>query len=149
MKPRYLTSKTINILIVDDNSFFRNIIKKRLNNETRCNIIGEYSNDESCLYKNFIEHADIIFLDLQMPKMTGVLSALQMLNFFPKAKIIAVSMLKYNDYNGLLKEFGFKGCINKQNFLEEILPAIETVHSGGCYFKENFQLHFNNTIIYN
>ena len=149
MGTRYLSSNTINVIIVDDNSLFRDVVKRHLYNVLQCNIIGEYSNSETGLLKKFFPQADVIFMDLQMPQMTGIISALKILNERPKAKIIGVTSYKYDGYSHLLREIGIKACVHKHNFLDEIVPALECVHSGGLYFKDCYNINFNNSILYN
>ena len=149
MSNRFLYSKTINIVIVDDNSLFRNVVSKLLSTELQYNVIGDYSNDEIIKHKKFIQYADIILMDLQMPKMNGIFSASRWIEECPKAKIIAVSISTYYIYNRLLQEIGLKGCIFKDNFIDEIVPAIESVHSGGTYFNETLHASYINKLYYN
>jgi len=149
MRTTFTYSKTINIIIVDDNSLFRNVIKRILEKELSCNIIGEFSNDETLTCQKYFPQADVILMDLQMPKMTGILTASRWLEVHPKAKIIALTLSNYNNYNGLLKEIGFKGCICKNNFLDNIIPAIDCVHTGGNYFIDHFHISHINQLFYN
>ena len=149
MGTRFLSSKTINIIIVDDNSFFRDVVKRHLHNVLQCNIIGEYSNSETIMLKKLSPQADVIFMDLQMPQLTGIILALRLLNERPTAKIIGITSYKYDGYSHLLREIGIKACVHKYNFLDEIIPALESVHSGGIYFKDCYHINFNNSILYN
>jgi len=149
MNSKFIYSKTINVLIVDDNLLFRKIITDVLSKELRCNIIGDFSNDETIKQKMLFPQADVILMDLQMPKMTGIHTASAWLEECPKAKIIALTIPTYYLYNRLLQEIGFKGCVYKNNFLDEIVMAVENVHNGGVYFNEILHANYISKLYYN
>ncbi len=60
------------ILIVDDEPPARNKIRRILENETDVEIVGEAADGFEALSKIEKHNPDIIFLDIQMPQMTGL-----------------------------------------------------------------------------
>ena len=62
----------LNCIVVDDDVLSRNVIAHFIQKTNFLNVTGEF--DNAIKASNFIrdEHVDIIFLDVQMPEMTGM-----------------------------------------------------------------------------
>lgn len=80
------------ILIVDDSSIIRKIIKKSISPEN-FEIVGEASNGKMALeiHKEFLP--DIVTLDITMPEMDGLTVLDMMLEHKPDTKVIIISAL--------------------------------------------------------
>jgi len=63
--------KEINALIVDDEHLAREIVKKYLEKYQNINIIGECSNGFDAVKEITEKKPDLVFLDIQMPKLNG------------------------------------------------------------------------------
>lgn len=113
----------IKALIIDDENLAREIIKKYLEDREEIQIVGECSNGfEGIKIINDV-NPDIVFLDIQMPKITGF----EMLELIDKPPIIifttaydqfALKAFEVNAADYLLKPF------SKQRFDESIGKAI-------------------------
>lgn len=118
----------IKVLIIDDENLAREIIKKYLADNDRILIIGECSNGFDGIKKINEEKPDIIFLDVQMPKINGF----EMLELIDEPPIIifttafdqyALKAFEVNAADYLLKPFSKdrfddsleKALINVQN----------------------------------
>lgn len=64
-------SKQFKILIVDDESLARDSIRILLESRSECVIVGEADNGKDALSKIKAHQPDIVFLDIQMPKLQG------------------------------------------------------------------------------
>lgn len=85
------------------------------------------------------QNFDLVFIDLNMPEMSGVELILRMKNEGINSKIIVVSMV--NDPMVILKSLdaGANGYIPKNTTLEELKSAIETVQNNGLFVPNNIQ----------
>ena len=70
-------------LIIDDEKLARDIIKKYLEGNSRIEIAGECSNGFEGVKKIEDVKPDIIFLDIQMPKISGF-EMLELLDVHPE-----------------------------------------------------------------
>src|SRR5262245_57412995 len=61
----------IRTLIVDDEPLAREGIRMRLTRESDIEVIGECSNGRAAVSAILRDHPDLVFLDVQMPKLDG------------------------------------------------------------------------------
>lgn len=102
------------ILVVDDSSIMRKMIKQTLEAESH-QIVGEAKNGKDAvkLYKQL--KPDIVTMDITMRDMDGFAAAKQILSFDPKARIIFLSNLDEDKYSEDAKSIGAMGYVNKHN----------------------------------
>ena len=132
-----MDTEKIKLIVVDDNKTFRDAVKLFLTNEYNVNIIGEASNGIEFLNLMEIIQSDIVLMDIEMPDLNGIAATKKWCLRNPYTKVIAVTMYSDQAYLLSLIEAGFKGCVFKNSFFNEIGKAIDTVHSGGLYFNNN------------
>lgn len=65
---------TINVLIVDDSSFFRHQIKSIIDAHPQLKVVGEASNGKEAVDKTTRLRPDVITMDYEMPLMDGITS---------------------------------------------------------------------------
>ena len=76
---------------------------------------------------------DFIFLDISMPKRSGLDVAKNMIRQYPELKIIFLTMHKSEEILAEAFESGAKGYVLKENAFEELIKAIHTVKDGKVY----------------
>lgn len=136
--------QTIRILIIDDEEPARNLIKKYLDGHKNIDILGE-SRDGFEGFKMIQEHKpDLIFLDVQMPKLNGfelleILESPPAVIFTTAFDEFAIKAFEMNAIDYLLKPFSqerFDTALNKayQKILtgsdrenKEYEPLVKTV----------------------
>lgn len=111
------------ILIVDDSSIMRNMIKKILEAGGHT-IAGEAKNGKEGvdLYKSL--QPDMVTMDVTMREMDGFASAREILKYDDDAQIIFLSNLDKEKYGEDAKLIGAKGYVGKRES-REILTLIE------------------------
>jgi len=111
------------ILIVDDSSIMRNMIRKMLEAGGHT-IAGEAKNGKEAvaLYKDL--KPDLVTMDITMREMDGFASAKEILNYDSDAQIIFLSNLDEEKYGEDAKLLGAKGYVGKRE-LREILTFLE------------------------
>jgi len=132
--------KRLKIFLVDDNETFREAIKQYLEIELNCEIVGEAENGKQFLETYEMLLADIVLMDIQMPEIDGISATKQWCILNPHTKVIAVTLFTEKAYLLPLIEAGFKGCVFKSDFFNEILKAIEAVRHGKLFFSANMQI---------
>ncbi len=119
----------IRIVIIDDESPGRELIKHYLNEVDGVEIIGECSDGFEGLKTISSLKPDLVFLDIQMPRLTGI-ELVEVLTEKPEIIFItaydqfALRAFELNAVDYLLKPF------EKRRFLEAVNKAIEKITSG-------------------
>jgi two-component system, chemotaxis family, chemotaxis protein CheY len=112
------------VLIVDDLSFIKIVIRDILE-KTGFEVIGEASNGYEAidLYKKL--KPDVVLMDITMPKMDGIQSLKEIMNYDKNAKVIMCSALGQQRLIIQAIQFGAKDFIVKPFKQERIVGAIK------------------------
>lgn len=129
-------TKKYKIALVDDHTLFRNGLKGLLNSHADCTVTGEASDGEEFLAMLPGLEADVVFLDVDMPRMNGIEAAREALRLRPDLNIITLSMHGDEEYYFAMVSAGVKGFMLKSSEFDEVLTAITTVAGGGSYFSQ-------------
>ncbi len=129
-------NKRLKIIIVDDNTRFREGLRFFIENHTNWIIIQEEASGMDFLQRDFSQLPDIIFIDLNMPIINGVDTIYK---FFSKhaslpIKVIATTMYRDEFQLQKLIEVGFSGFVLKKDIYNNLTEAVEKVMQGGVYF---------------
>ncbi len=124
------------IIIVDDSKDYREGLRFYLNKLGGYEIIAEFTDGEDLLNYTEIYSADLVLMDMIMPKVDGFNTSKQLIQRYPKIKILAITMFNEETYLFDLIEFGLKGCVFKFNIFNELQKAIETVMQDKLYFPD-------------
>ncbi len=125
------------VLVVDDSSFMRKRIIGELT-QRGYQIVGEArdGNEAIELYDNL--KPDLVTMDITMRGKDGLSASKEILQKYPEAKIVVLTMLKENDYQTLAKNLGVKGFLLKDQLhkLGELLDeSIGSYNSLLIHFK--------------
>ncbi len=125
--------KKIRIIIADDHPVFRSGLMKTIEADKEIEIIGEADNGEKALNKILELNPDIVLLDIDMPKMTGI----QLLKELKKRKINikTIFLTVYSD-ESIFDEamnLGINGYVLKDSAISDIIDCIKTVSDGKYY----------------
>ena len=132
-----MMQKRLKVFLVDDNGTFRDAVKQFLEIELNCEIVGEAENGKQFLETFSRLPADIVLMDIQMPEIDGIAATKKWCMYNPQTKVIAVTMFTEKVYLLPLIEAGFKGCVFKSEFFNEIIKAIDTVMQNKMFFSNN------------
>ncbi|MFK4326677.1 NarL family two-component system response regulator YdfI [Bacillus sp. RC55] len=126
-----------NVLIVDDHFVVREGLKLIIETSDSFQIIGEAANGEEAL--SFIEKKkpDVILMDLNMPKMSG-LETIEALNEKQNHTPIII-LTTYNEDELMLKgiELGAKGYLLKDTDRENLFRTLEAAIRGEILLQPN------------
>jgi DNA-binding NarL/FixJ family response regulator len=118
------------ILIADDHSLVRKVLKTTLENHSDWQVCGQATNGLEAVQKAAELHPDLIILDFAMPVMDGLGAARRILSASPSVPILIFTNYYFPS---LLVEAGSAGVrqvIDKGLAGNELLFAVETVLNG-------------------
>lgn len=121
----------VKVLLVDDESLIRNILKDYLSSDESLEVVGEASNGKLAISQARALQPDVILMDMQMPLMDGVEATQYIHHSFPNIRILGLSTFATDRYVVELLRAGASGYLVKDSRPEEITSAIHTVHDGG------------------
>jgi len=123
----------ITVLIADDHDIIREGIKSILSARPEYKVCAEAANGEEALEYVGNFKPDILLVDISMPKISGLDVIERIKRVSPKTKVIVITVHKMGAYVLKALRKGVSGYINKENVVEELLPALSRVVSGKTY----------------
>jgi len=129
--------RKIKVHIADDHQLLIDGIEAVLSSEENIEIVGSSLNGEHVLNWFASNEADILILDINMPKVDGIAVLQSFLKNNFQQKVIVLS--SYDDTK-LIKEvlkIGASGFLAKKCAGKNIVEAINQVYSGKHYFSES------------
>ncbi|MGO2508499.1 transcriptional regulator UhpA [Vibrio hibernica] len=120
----------INVALVDDHIIVRSGFSQLLSLESDIQIVGEFASVAEARKGLSNSQADVCIIDISMPDESG----LCLLEDIPAG--IACIMLSVHDSVAIVEkslESGARGYLTKRCSPDELVQAVRTVNSGGCY----------------
>jgi DNA-binding NarL/FixJ family response regulator len=130
-----MTSKRINIALVDDHILIRNALATLINSFDDCHVLHE-SGDGTELVDRLKggSKPDIILLDLNMPQMDGYDTAFFLREKYPDIKVMMLTMYDSELILIRLLQAGVKGFLKKDIHPQELKFALQSVMDAGYYY---------------
>lgn len=90
-----MTAKKIRVLVVDDSSFMRELIKKGLEEDNMIEVVGLASNAYEARDKIIELRPDVMTLDVEMPKLNGIEFLKKLIPQYPMPVVVVSSANEY------------------------------------------------------
>ncbi|MBM4760880.1 response regulator [Bacillus sp. B15-48] len=121
------------IVIIDDHQLFREGVKRILDFEQSFEVVaeGDDGNEALNLYEQY--QPDVVIMDINMPDMNGVDATRQLIEKYPEAKVIILSIHDDENYVTHALKTGATGYLLKEMDAEELIHAVKIVADGGSY----------------
>lgn len=119
--------KEIKIALVDDHALFRNGLRGLIDGNHSCRVVAEASDGSDFLESETAMTADVVFMDIAMPTLSGDKATALALERNPNLKIICLSMFGEEKYYLSMMEAGAKGFLLKDSSIDEVFAAIKAV----------------------
>lgn len=123
-------TKTIKILIVDDQKSVRTRLEYLLSSVSDFKIIGIAEDGLEAISYTQNLHPDIIIMDMEMPQIDGLVTTKIISETFPNIKILVLSSHDQQEYVTKSISAGATGYLLKSTSDEEIEQAIRFIHKG-------------------
>jgi DNA-binding NarL/FixJ family response regulator len=120
----------IRILIVDDQSLFREGLRTLLNVQDNFEVVGEASNGEEALRKAVLLNPSVILMDLRMPVLDGVRATERLKSLAPDSKVIVLTTFDDDEYVFEGLRAGATGYLLKDVSSEKLFEAIRAAAKG-------------------
>ncbi len=120
----------IRVLIVDDHALFRRGLEMVLAEEADIELVGEASDGAEAVEKADEALADVVLMDIRMPRRSGIEACRAMKEIAPSTKIV---MLTISDEEEDLFEAiraGASGYLLKDIPYDEVADVVRAVHGG-------------------
>jgi DNA-binding NarL/FixJ family response regulator len=124
----------INLIIADDHPIFIDGVKTALSGVTDIRITGE-ATDGGQLLKLLDENkADVVLLDINMPRMDGLQAAAEIKKRHPGIKIIMLTQYDEKRFMNTCRDIGVEGYLLKDTGRDDLVQAIRNVKKGGIQY---------------
>lgn len=124
----------IKVLLVDDHELFRDGVEMLLSLEDHIRLAASLPNGRLLLeYLKTHEMPDVFILDINLPGVSGIELARQLISQYGKLNIIFLTSNKAKSFMDAALRVGGRGFITKECTKEELVDALETVNSGQLY----------------
>ena len=137
----------IKVAIADDHAMFVDGIDSILKDESNISVVGKCFDGASVLDFVKSQPVDILLLDINLPDINGIEVCKQLSQSNGDLKIIAISMFNEESVVTEMLNNGAKGYILKNTGRDELIKAIETVHSGQTYFSKDVTQTIMNSLL--
>lgn len=127
---------SVRILVVDDFDPWRHFVSTVLGGKAELQVVGEASDGLVAVQKAVELKADLILLDLHLPKLSGLEAARQIHKLIPESKIIFLSQESSADVVQEALGSGARGYVLKARAASELLAAVEAVLSGKSFVSD-------------
>lgn len=120
----------IKVLVADDQELIRQSLQIVLESKENIQVTGAAADGQEVIQCIRKEKPDVVLMDIRMPKMDGVQCTKIIKENYPQIKIIILTTFDDDEfvYNAL--KYGASGYLLKGISMDELVKAIEVVHSG-------------------
>ncbi|MBP8997087.1 MAG: response regulator transcription factor [Anaerolineaceae bacterium] len=125
-----MKTQTLRILLVDDHPLFRKGVRSLIETHAEFQVIGEAGNGCDAIEMTKLTRPDVIFMDIDMPKVNGLEATRLIKKEFPQTSII---MLTVSDYDSALFEAiksGASGYLLKNLEPADLFSTLEKIQQG-------------------
>lgn len=123
--------KKIKIMIVEDQTLFREGLKDVLSGEKWIDVVGEAANGEEAVAMSKKLKPDIILMDIKLPKMSGVAATKLIREAQPDVNVLILSSFEDEAHVMEAIQAGANGYLSKMLPAHELLASIKTFTSEG------------------
>ena len=118
------------MLLADDHALFRQGLKSLLEAEGDFRVVGEAKDGWEALRHALEVRPDVILMDIQMPGLDGVQATQAILEEWPQARVIILTMYRQDAYVFEAVKAGARGYLLKDADAKALIEAIRRVHAG-------------------
>jgi DNA-binding NarL/FixJ family response regulator len=123
----------IRCLLVDDHTLFRQGVRRLLEMESDCEVVGESPDAGDAVEKARELRPDIVLMDIGMPGLSSFEAARHIRKSRPETKVLFLTMYEDEDYLVQCLEVGASGYVLKDTPAQQLVTAVRDVYKGGKY----------------
>ena len=130
-------TEPISVLLVDDHTLFRSGVRSLLQRNPRFAVVGEAPDGIDGVKRAMQLKPDVILLDLHMPGMTGVETLELILQGWPEAAVIMLTVSEEGEDLATALQAGARGYLIKNIDADYLQRAIERAANGESVLAES------------
>ncbi len=130
----------IKIIICDDHQIFVEGLKALIKDSDKVTMIGEASNGEELLELEKLKDADVVLMDIFMPKINGIEATQKLKVIYPDIKVLGLTMVEEAKQISDMIKAGASGYLLKTSGRDELVQAIIKVHAGERYLSNEVSI---------
>lgn len=130
----------IKIVIADDHQIFIEGIKSLIKDSEKVLLVGEARDGETLLHVLKAKSPDVVLMDVNMPKMSGIEASKKIRLLFPDIKILGLTMSDDADSVSEMMRAGALGYLLKTTSKAELISAIVHVYNGEKYLSAEMSM---------
>ncbi len=130
-----MAKEIIRILLVDDQTMFRDGMRVLLSSQPDFQIVGEAADGEQAIQKATTLHPDVVLMDLRMPVLDGAAATRRLRAVQPDARVIVLTTFDEDAaiFDGL--RAGATGYLLKDAPTEKLYEAIRAAAKGESFLQ--------------
>ncbi len=126
-------AKDIRVMLVDDHDLIRYGLRRLLEDQSGIEVVDEANSGEQALEQVRDSKPEVVLMDINMPGIGGFEATTRMSQSHPEIRIIVLTVHSEGPLPRRLLEAGAVGYLTKGCPVEEMVEAIQKVHSGQKY----------------
>jgi DNA-binding NarL/FixJ family response regulator len=123
---------SLRVAIVEDDPRWRANLEVLLSETEGLECAGSYPSGESAVADLPRRRPQVVLMDINLPKMSGVECTRQLRALLPEIQIVMLTVYDDSDRIFQALQMGANGYLLKRASADEILQAIQDVHRGGA-----------------
>jgi DNA-binding NarL/FixJ family response regulator len=123
---------SLRVALVEDDQGWRTSLESLLSETAGVECVGSYGTGEDAIRELPGQRAQIVLMDINLPKMSGVECTRQLRALLPELQIIMLTIYDDSDRIFQALQMGASGYLLKRASADEILQAIQDVNRGGA-----------------
>ncbi|MGA8209332.1 MAG: response regulator transcription factor [Nocardioidaceae bacterium] len=124
----------IRIVIADDQDLVRSGLRAILEAETDLDVVGEASDGKAAGEQAIDQAADVVLMDVEMPKCDGIESVHRLMAASPHIKVLMLTTFDLDEYVYEALRAGASGFLLKTASPGDLAAAVRAVHGGDMLF---------------
>lgn len=125
----------IRILLAEDQTLLRQALRTILDLEPGLEVVGEASDGEEAIGEAMRLEPDIVLMDIQMPRRSGVEATALITAARPETRVIVLTTFDYEEYVFDAIKAGAMGYMLKDVPAPELVETIRRVHAGESFIQ--------------
>ena len=121
------------VLIADDHALVREGIVAFLKLCDDIEVIAEASDGLEAIEKTAKYHPDIIIMDINMPKLGGLETTVEIKRMYPHIKVLVLTQYEDREYISRFLKAGVSGYLLKKAVGSDLIAALKTIMRGELY----------------
>jgi len=123
----------ISVLLADDHTLLREMLRRLLKDSPDLQVIGEAKNGHEAVRLARELKPEVIVMDLAMPELDGIDATKQILNEKLPCKVLILTMHANEEYAVRVLQAGAHGLLGKGGAGHDVIEAIRKVSTGERY----------------